>query len=156
MKFSYKTVLLSAILATTSVSSIAATYAYRNTDMVDITNGGPAAISTIVVYTDPVLANQPVYSSREHWKTWNHTSTPYPGTLGYQNTYIGVTDANGVYTFEGNIPNNSIYCGKFKNETFSVGAPNASKSAALTFYIYRSSDFGPIDQTCVIDYMYGI
>lgn len=117
----------------------AETFSFRDKVYYDISSN--SAYSLLMVYTNPIKANQPVYAWRTHTSVWG-------GSLGYNGDLIGYTNNEGVLVMALNVPNDPIYCGRFTNERFAVGSTTAPKSAPLNFYIYRAIDFGPIDPRC--------
>lgn len=114
-------------------------HAFRDKVYHDISSN--SAYSLIMVYTNPIQANQPVYTWRTHTSVWG-------GTLGHNGDIIGYTNNEGVFVMAVNIPNDPIYCGSFTNERFAVGSSTAPKTAPIDFYIYRGIDFGPRDPRC--------
>ncbi len=114
------------ILFCLSSSAISQVYSSRNT-----LNYYLGSYALHVIITDPIQANQPVYSWRTHTK-FDGT----PGPLGYNGTYIGHTDSNGqLVIFAPKLPYNPVYCGKYHGERVAVGSKNSPKSNYLNFKI---------------------
>ena len=128
-----KKVLVIGLLACFCSSAFAGPTSSRNTSTYYL---GGYALHTVT--TNPVQAFQPVYSWRTHVK-FDGT----PGPLGYNATFIGTTNANGILNIVvPNLPYDPIYCGFFLAERVAVGSPSAPKSNPLSFSI-QSSLIGP-------------
>ncbi len=127
--------LLFIILFCLSSSAISAVHSSRNTlsytfhDYVEH-----------VITTNPIQANQPVYSWRTHTK-FNGDSGP----LSYDGDYIGDTNSKGQLVISApHLPMNPIYCGYFTGERVAVGSRNAPKSNVLNFMITAGVLPGPL------------
>lgn len=116
---------------------------HRNTTEYDIAFN---AFAVLAISTNPVQANQPVYS----WRT--HRLKNGIGSHGLNASIIGYTDSNGSFSIVGTLPNDESLCGKYVNESFAVGSPYNPRSTPINFRIFRSLDFGPAIPDCELNY----
>ncbi len=143
--FIEKLCLSAAILSTcyaVQAQSYAAPRVFRNATTYDLSLH-PYAL--LVITTSPAQPNQPIYG----WRNQSNFYNPgVPGALAYNGNLIGYTDNNGSYVNGLTVPDLDYICGKYSQETYTVGSLNGLKSTPLAFRVYRTVDTGPINGNC--------
>ncbi|NVJ62391.1 MAG: hypothetical protein HWE27_18530 [Gammaproteobacteria bacterium] len=126
--------ILLTLLVSFSMSAMAGSTLLRNT-----TNYYLNHYAFQAVYTNPIQANQPVYSWRTH--------TRFDGTPGIHSQngeLIGYTDSQGVFiSVVPRLPFDPVHCGWINQERVAVGSPYARKSNAISYTI-KAGRVGPL------------